>query len=445
MKPLLRCVIGILNRLFYADDSTPQDMSWEPPSEETLPQWQVRAERGDSYAMYMLGYYHSYIEEYPDKAKAFEWYLKSAEKGCVAAEYAVGCMYLDGSGVERNTKEGIKWMKLAARHRNPEAVYVMGWAYITGKDGVKKNPKEGIRLLKLAAGMDNREAFYSLGMLYYEACDWETADAAYKQRVLRFVTNSANQGYDAAQCFLTGLYFTDGDEAIPQDMKKAYYWMRKFVKQDETMTFLLGEYHVLGFGCEVDIAKGIENYMFAGKPPYLSGLATLACCFLLDDVVKPDDQDMHAKMEQTIAWLKEESEDGDAITKTLLETGYEAGKTGKEDVQKIAESLQALAEQGDANAMYLLGLFEEIGVGRERNLDKAVEWMITAAKKEHAEAEVFFGTCLFSGYGTKRNIKESREFLKRAAEHGSVEGKEYYNNQCQWELYLEDLRPSLLE
>jgi len=442
MKPMLRHVIFILSCLLCTNVLIAQEL----PNEATLPQWHERADKGDSYAMYVLGYYYSDMEEYPDNEKAFEWFLKSAEKGYVLGEYVVSRMYFEGDGVEQNTREGIKWLRLAVRQRYPDAVYALAMLHIYGTyEAVEKDPKEGFRLLKQAAALNHREACYCLGMAYYEDCDWETADAAYKQRVLRLMTRAANQGDANAQYFLAGLYYVDGDETIPRDVKKALEWMTKVVQQCETFTYQLAPMYIFGEACDVDVPKAIECLMASGKPEYQAVLRTLACCFLLDDVVKPDDKEMLAKMEQTVAWLKEESDDGDALAKMLLEAGYEAGKTDKEDIQKTVEYVQIKAEQGDTDAMFLLGLFEEIGVGRERNLEKAVEWMKTAAEKEHADAELAFWGCLCNGYGTKRNIKESREFLKRAAEHGSVEGREYYNNQCQWELYLEDLRPSLLE
>ena len=191
--------------------------------------------------------------------------------------------------------------------------------------------------------------------------------------------------------------------------------------------------------------QGIDCFMSAEKPPYLSELLDLACCFLLDDVVKPDDKEMLAKMEQTIEWLNEESKDGNATVKTLLDAGYEAGKTGKEDIQHIAAFLQTHADQGDANAVYLLGMFEEFGVGRERNLATAIELMRIAAEKEHAEAELYLGARLLNGYGVKRSIKESRDFIRRASEHHSAEAREYVNNRRKAELFFEEFRPSLLE
>jgi TPR repeat protein len=421
-------------------------MAQELPTKDTLMEWRERAEEDDAYAMYMLGYYHAVLEEYPDLEKALEWFRKSAEKGYVHAEYTVGYSYLEGKGTEQNPKEGIKWIKLAARHRSPDAICVLAMLHLSGTyEEVKKDPREGFRLLKQAANLNSPEANTLLGSAYFEDCDWETVDAAYKQQVVRLMTRAANQGDITAQNFLAGLYAMDCDETIPQNLEKSFELISKAAQNHEPLVYHLAGYRLFGYGCEADVPGAIDLFMSSEKPPYQSELMTLACCFLLDDVVKQDDKDMLAKMEQTVEWLKEESEDGNTIAKTFLEAGYQAEKTGKEDVQKIADQLQTLADQGDADAMYLLGTFENIGVGRERNREKFFTWMQRAAEKEHAEAERVVGSCLMTGFGTKRNIRESREFLKRAAEHGSAEAREHDNIRRQWEQYLGDLRPSLFE
>ena len=246
---MLRCVLLVLGSLACVCILVAQ----ESVDEATLKAWQEKAEQGHADDMYRLGYYYSEME-YPDKEKAFQWFLKSAENGSVEGEYVVGMCYLTEDGVERNVKEGVKWLKIAARHRNPEAQFVLAEGHIVGVgDDLKKDTKEALRLLKQAAGRNNRDACHLLAMAYYLDCDWETADPDYKKRVIRLMINAANQDYCQAQYFLAGMYFTDGDETIAQDMKKAFYWMARLVEQDETLKHYIGSFHVFGHGCEVDV------------------------------------------------------------------------------------------------------------------------------------------------------------------------------------------------
>ena len=122
-KSILRCMIFVMGCLVCAATLVAD----QPADEATLKRWQEDAEKGNAYAMYNLGRYYA-DEEYPDREKAFEWFLKSAEKSCVEGEYAVAMCYFQGDGVERNLKEAFKWLKLAASHHNPKALYTLGYS-----------------------------------------------------------------------------------------------------------------------------------------------------------------------------------------------------------------------------------------------------------------------------------------------------------------------------
>ena len=56
-----------------------------------------------------------------DPAKAFEWYLKSAEGGYHWGYYNVGRCYMEGKGVAKNPDEARKWFRQAAQLGNPIA------------------------------------------------------------------------------------------------------------------------------------------------------------------------------------------------------------------------------------------------------------------------------------------------------------------------------------
>lgn len=86
--------------------------------------WQARVEAGDCDAQYWLGFcYHEDVGFKQDIREAFSWYLKAAEKGHPEAQNYVGRFLLDGrSGISANKEEGIRWLKMAAKQYQPDAI-----------------------------------------------------------------------------------------------------------------------------------------------------------------------------------------------------------------------------------------------------------------------------------------------------------------------------------
>ena len=54
-----------------------------------------------------------------------EWYRKAAEQNEPAAQYSMGLMYDQGTGVPRNLTEATRWYQLAAQNGDPDAKAVL--------------------------------------------------------------------------------------------------------------------------------------------------------------------------------------------------------------------------------------------------------------------------------------------------------------------------------
>ena len=50
-----------------------------------------------------------------------DWYRKAAEQNEPAAQYSLGLMYEQGTGVPRNLTEANRWYQLAAKNGDPDA------------------------------------------------------------------------------------------------------------------------------------------------------------------------------------------------------------------------------------------------------------------------------------------------------------------------------------
>ena len=85
-----------------------------------------------------------------DKAEAFKWYKRAAEKGYAPAQHNLSGMYRDGKEVKQDYNEAFKWCKLAAKSGHIGAMTVLGTMYVVGQ-GVAKDVSKGVYYLQRAA------------------------------------------------------------------------------------------------------------------------------------------------------------------------------------------------------------------------------------------------------------------------------------------------------
>lgn len=117
--------------------------------------------------LYNEGYnYYKAVNGYPlNYRKAYEYFRQSAALGYGDAINYLGCMYLDGKGVEKNIATAVEWFKKGIQAQNHWAMYNLGILYNTG-EGVAKNEQLALNLFKKS---------YEIGKnpnaAYYVGCD----------------------------------------------------------------------------------------------------------------------------------------------------------------------------------------------------------------------------------------------------------------------------------
>ncbi|MDD2230836.1 MAG: sel1 repeat family protein [Candidatus Cloacimonetes bacterium] len=125
-----------------------------------------RANAGDVFAQWMLGYSYSIgdgVEQNYKEAKRL--YLMAAENDFAPAQISLAEMYRNGNGVDQSYKEAAKWYRLAVDKEYSDAQYNLGLMYCKGQ-GVPQNYREGARLYRLAAEQNMAEAQNNLAILY---------------------------------------------------------------------------------------------------------------------------------------------------------------------------------------------------------------------------------------------------------------------------------------
>ena len=82
----------------------------------------AKADQGDATAQYNLGLmYANGTGVAKDEAEAVKWFRKAADQGIARAQHNLGVMYANGQGVVKDEVEAVKWYRKAADQGLAEA------------------------------------------------------------------------------------------------------------------------------------------------------------------------------------------------------------------------------------------------------------------------------------------------------------------------------------
>lgn len=110
-----------------------------------------RARQGDVAAQAALG--RMYLEDIDlaaDYTRAAEWFRKAADQGDAKAQLYLGFLYTQGRGVPQDYAQAASWFHLAADQAEPEAQFNLGNMYAAGK-GVPQDLTRAYMWFELAA------------------------------------------------------------------------------------------------------------------------------------------------------------------------------------------------------------------------------------------------------------------------------------------------------
>jgi TPR repeat protein len=137
------------------------------------------------------------------------------------AQYMLGFLYQEGTGLRRSRKEAKKWYSLSAAHGFDSAQLNLG---ILLANDTNPDFKEALRLYRLAAQQGNVNAAYNLG-LYYELGRGVRKN---RQTSFKWYLLAAEGGEPDSQCVVGFCYF-NGD-GVTEDIEQAVRWYRRAAK-----------------------------------------------------------------------------------------------------------------------------------------------------------------------------------------------------------------------
>lgn len=141
------------------------------------------------------------------------------------AQYHIGFMYYDGTGVHKNNEAAFQWMRASAEKDFSPAQLTLAKMYSNGI-GVNKDTKRYHWWMRKAAIQGDSEAQYMMGFLSSNIFD---ENLPYSTREgIRWLERAANQGHVEAMRTL-GRTYRDGEISSNryQDSSKAVYWLKK--------------------------------------------------------------------------------------------------------------------------------------------------------------------------------------------------------------------------
>jgi TPR repeat protein len=97
---------------------------------------------------------------------------KQAKEGNAEAQFELAKAYLSGTGVTKDSKQGVEWLRKAAALDHPGAELALAILYMSGgAQYIPRDPKQGLEWLRKSAAQDYGPAEFNLGTLYRRGDD----------------------------------------------------------------------------------------------------------------------------------------------------------------------------------------------------------------------------------------------------------------------------------
>ncbi|MDR3199784.1 MAG: sel1 repeat family protein [Planctomycetaceae bacterium] len=356
---------------------------------------QNRAESGDPESQYLLALNYCFgLNDFKkDSDKYHEWVKKASEhsdQNSASVQCALGDVYCDGIGVEKDRVQATEWYRKAA-----EQNFAPGQCFFA--QCLEEEGKEYLKWLQQSAEQEFAPAQYHFGLVcrkneeHTEAVSW--------------FRKAAEQGHVTAQNQL-GVCFGNGI-GVEQDWAEALKWYRKAANQGYAEA-------QCNLGVLYQNTEGYENAVKWFRKAAEQGHER-AKKYLQEIENKIKDNSATVTMYQVLA------EQGDAAAQYNLGICYFQGKLVKKNDTEAAKWFRMAAEQGDSDAQYNLGVCYDNGFGVELDPEQAVEWFRKSAEQDHADAQFNLGVCYARGNGVERDLDAAREWYHKAAEQNCPE------------------------
>ncbi len=371
------------------------------------------------------------LTEQGDAAGAFVLYARAARAALPEAEFRIGRLYLEGSGVPRSRTEGMRWLERAASHGLVEAQSLIATLFMHGFAGAQNSATEqgaARPAAALFANSDRTEPNY--------------------QEALKWARLAAESGSSDAQALL-GYILTAGPPTI-RDLDAAHGWYQRAAaagspqgtlgyalslarvssdpsQTDEIIALIrraaeaglplalrvLGLMTERGVGMPADAAAAADLYRAAAEKGDVVGQAKWGLALLQGIGVA-------ANPAQGESWLRRAALAGDREAAALIGDLYAKGGGLPPNYAEAAMWFRRAAEAGHRTSARALGMLHLTGAGVGRDSAEAAAWFRRAAEAGDQNAKTDLANLLLQGFGQEDDSTRTREWFEQAAASGDL-------------------------
>ena len=283
--------------------------------------------RGD----YMVGVYQERRGNYQG---AMSYYASAARNGDHDAYIEIARALQSGNGIDADPEKAFNMAQQAAENwQHPEALMLLGYAYLTGS-GVERDSLLGFDYTMQAANNGSTQAMINMAALYNQGFGVERDTVA----VVQWYQQAVDHGSVSAMMRLANIY-REG-EVAPKDMSRAAELYQMAADRGNTDAMCrLGLCYEEGEGVILNSRKAFNLYSKAADRGSAWGMRLVAFCYAEGIYVKEDS-------EQTFQWMKKAAEAGDIQACYFTGMLYSAGEGVKKNKKEAKKWLTIAAEHG---------------------------------------------------------------------------------------------------
>ena len=339
-------------------------------------------------------------------AESLEVITELAESGVPASQNTLGCMYRDGSNIEKNSELAVYWFEEAVKRDSDEAKVNLADMIISG---VKTDDRErALDLYMSAARKGNRDARAKLSRLLtkeksdigkemaddfkkllesespqlcFEYGDllmktaWNNED---KTEALDWFQRSADGGNVNAM-YQISLMYRDGN-GPNRDNTKHLEWLKKAAENGHAQSqLMLGNMYRDGIKVESDEFEAFRWYKMAAENNNPDAIYQVA-------VMYRDGKGIDENKDESNRWLKLYSEHNLFRQINILADSFLYSKNGVSDPETGMKWYSVNAEHNDSNSKYQIG--KMLSEGDEKDISEAISLLSSAAEKGHFASAV---------------------------------------------------------
>ena len=377
----------------------------------------------------VCGHYETELSE------SLEVITELAESGVPASQNTLGCMYRDGTSVERNLELAIYWFEEAVKRDNDEAKINLADMIVSG---VKTDDRErALDLYMSAAQKGNRDARAKLSrlltkeradvgkeliddfkkllltenpQLYYEYGDllmktaWNNED---RTEALEWFQRSADGGNVNAM-YQIAIIYRDGN-GPKRDSIKHVEWLKKAAENGHAQSqLMLGNMYRDGVKVESDESEAFKWYRMAAENNNPDAIYQVAMMYR-------DGKGVDKNKDESDRWLRLYSEHNLFRQINILADSFSHSKNGVHDPEIGMKWYSVNSEHNDANSKYQMGLMLSEGDGK--NIPEAVSFLNSATDNGHLSSAILmlnlYGLGLADDSAFETAVKSIDDIVKK--------------------------------